>query len=159
MIFKVIGSKPIPMKPISIKLIIISFILLLFFTSCLKEDVSRNTVFLIQHSWRFDVYGLDENNNGVIEASENSMLPCEDDDRFTFMVSGSGFFERHKLSCSLIEPDVINFTWSFSNNETELAVFAAPEKISRLDDNILEVYYMDINSLGQPVKFIRRFRH
>ena len=147
------------MKTISYKLLLLSILLLLFFTSCLKEDVTHNTELLVQHTWRFDVYGLDENNNGVIEATENSMMPCEEDDRFTFMVSGSGFFERNKLSCSLIEPDVINFTWSFSNNETELAIFAAPERINKLDENILEVYYMDINSLGEPVKFIRRFRH
>ena len=142
--------------PIQILLFLVSCFL---FSSCLKKDVSRNTGFLIQHSWRFEAYGPDENNNGIIEESENIMMPCEEDDRFTFMVSGSGFFERNKLSCSMAEPDIINFIWSFHNNETELAIFAAPEKISRLDDNILEVYYMDINSLGEPVKFIRRFCH
>ena len=57
------------------------------------------------------------------------------------------------------EPAVINFNWSFSNNGTELAIFAAPEKINKLDENILEVYYMDQNSQGQPVKYIRRFNH
>lgn len=147
------------MKTLSPKQTLICVLLFVLFSSCLKEDISRNTVFLVQHSWRFDVYGLDENNNGIIEESENIMMPCEEDDRFTFMVSGSGFFERDKLSCSLSEPDIINFSWSFYNNETELAIFAAPERISRLDDNILEVYYMDVNSLGQPVRFIRRFRH
>lgn len=147
------------MKTVSPKQMLIGLLLLFVFSSCLKSDISRNTGFLIQHSWRFDVYGLDENNNGIIEESENFMLPCEVDDRFTFMVSGSGFFERDTLSCSLDEPDVINFTWSFHNNETELAIFAAPEHISQLDDNVLEVYYMDVNSVGQPVKFIRRFRH
>ena len=147
------------MKTTNYKLIAISILLLVLLSSCLKEDISRNTAFLIQHSWRFDVYGLDENNNGVIEEGENSMLACEADDRFTFMVSGSGFFERNELSCTLIEPDVINFTWSFSNKETELAIFAAPEKIRQLDEDVLEVYYMDVNSLGEPVKYIRRFRH
>jgi hypothetical protein len=147
------------MKILDPKRTLICVFLLVLLSSCLKEDISRNTVFLVQHSWRFDVYGLDENNNGIIEEWENTMMPCEEDDRFTFMVSGSGFFERDKLSCSLSEPDIINFSWSFSNNETELAIFAAPESISRLDDNILEVYYMDVNSLGEPVRFIRRFRH
>lgn len=141
------------------KQVLLCLVLCVLFSSCVKEDVSRNTGFLIQHSWRFEAYGPDENNNGIIEEAENIMLPCEEDDRFTFMVSGSGFFERYKTSCSVGEPDIINFTWSFHNNETELAIFAAPEKISQLDDNILEVYYMDINSLGEPVKFIRRFRH
>lgn len=147
------------MKTVSPKQMLLCLLSFVLFSSCLKEDISYNTTLLIQDSWTFDVYGLDENNNGIIEASENSMLPCEEDDRFTFMVSGSGFFERNKLSCSLGEPDVINFRWSFHNNETELAIFASPEKINRLDDNILEVYYMDVNSMGEPVKFIRRFRH
>ncbi len=133
--------------------------LLVFFSSCFKEDISHNIVFLTQGSWQFDIYGLDENNNGIIEESENNMLPCEVDDRFTFVINGAGFFERHELSCSPGDPDITNFTWRFSNNETELAIFAAPEKINKLDDNILEVYYMDVNSLGEPVKYIRRFRH
>lgn len=147
------------MKTVTPKQMLVWLLSIILFSSCIKEDVSRNTEFLIQQSWKFDMYGLDENNNGLIELSENSMMACEEDDRFTFMVSGSGFFERNKLSCSLGEPDVINFKWSFHNNETELAIFASPEQISRLDDNILEVYYMDVNSQGQPVKFIRRFRH
>jgi hypothetical protein len=156
MIFKVIVTTKINLMK---TLILLCLVLCVLSSSCLKQDISRNTGFLIQYSWRFEAYGPDENNNGTIEESENIMLPCEVDDRFTFMVSGSGFFERNKLSCSMAEPDIINFTWSFHNNETELAIFAAPEKISRLDDNILEVYYMDINSLGEPVRFIRQFRH
>ena len=147
------------MKTNNRKLLLVNLLSFVLFTSCLKEDMSRYTTYLVQRSWKFDVYGLDENNNGIIEQSENNMLPCEADDRFTFMVSGSGFFERNKLSCSLLEPDVINFNWSFSNNETELAIFAAPEKINRLDNNTLEVYYMDVNSLGEPVKYIRKFIH
>lgn len=147
------------MKVEKLKLVFISLLLFVLPASCLKKDMSRYTVLLIEKSWRFDVYGLDENNDGVIEASENSMLPCEADDRFTFMVSGSGFFERNDSSCTIGEPEIINFTWSFSNNETELAIFAAPEKINRLDEDILEVYYIDQNLQGQPVKYIRRFKH
>ena len=141
------------------KLTLISLFSLILFSSCTKVDISHKILFLTQKSWQFDKYGLDENNNGVIEESENYMLPCEVDDRFYFMTNRAGFFERNKLSCSPDEPDIINFTWSLSIDETELTIFVAPEKINRLDDNILEVYYMDVNSLGEPVKFIRRFRH
>jgi hypothetical protein len=147
------------MKTKNRKLVLIVILSFILFTSCLKKDMSRYTILLVDKSWRFDVYGLDENNNGVIEASENSMLPCEADDRFTFMVSGSGFFERSDSSCTIGEPEIINFTWSFSNNETELAIFASPEKISRLDEDVLEVYYIDQNLQGEPVKYIRRFKH
>ena len=149
------------MKTTTPKLFIISFLSFILFMSCSKEEnpVDRNTVLLIQDSWKFEIYGLDENNSGVIEATENAMLDCEADDIFTFSANGTGVFAGGALPCSMGEPATISFNWSLSNNGTELAIFAAPEKINRLDENILEVYYMDQNSQGQPVKYIRRFKH
>lgn len=149
------------MKTTTPKLFIISFLSFILFISCSKEEnpVDRNTVLLIQDSWKFEIYGLDENNSGVIEATENAMLDCEADDIFTFSANGTGVFAGGALPCSMGEPATISFNWSLSNNGTELAIFAAPEKINRLDENFLEVYYMDQNSQGQPVKYIRRFKH
>ena len=116
---------------------------------------------LVQKDWKFEGYGLDENNNGIIEPSENSMQACELDDVFTFHPDCTGVYSRGITQCSgsETEPLVINFDWRFLNHGNELAVFAAPEQINRLDENILEVYYIDENSMGQPVKYIRRFRH
>jgi len=149
------------MKTITLKLTIISFFSFILFISCNKENdaLDPNTVLLIQNSWKFEKYGLDENNNGTIEDAENGMLACEADDIFTFNANGSGIFARGTVPCSMGEPATINFNWSLSNNGTELAIFAAPEKINKLDENILEVYYMDMNSQDQPVKYIRRFKH
>jgi hypothetical protein len=146
------------MKTTWLKLTLVS-IFPVILSSCIKETIDSKTTLLVEKSWRFERYGLDENNNGVIEDAENYMMPCEEDDVFTFMFDGAGFFEGYALPCTEGEPAVINFTWSFSNNETELAIFAAPEKINKLDENILEVYYMDQNLQGEAVKFIRRFRH
>jgi len=148
------------MKTTTLKLAI-SFFSFFLFISCSKEDdaIDRNTVLLIQHSWKFEIYGLDENNNGIIEETENAMLACEADDIFTFNANGTGVFAGGAVPCSMGEPATISFNWSLSNNGTELAIFAAPEKINKLDENILEVYYMDTNSQGQPVKYIRRFKH
>ena len=148
------------MKTITLKLIIIR-LLAFVFISCNKQVdlINHNTGLLIDKSWKFEIYGLDENNNGVIEESENNMLSCEADDVFTFYANGGGVYEGGATPCSIGEPTIINFNWRFENNGTELAVFAAPEKINRLDENTLEVYYMDVNSLGQPVKYIRRFQH
>ena len=149
------------MKTITLKLTIISFFSFILFISCSKKDntIDRNTVLLIQDTWKFEIYGLDENNNGIIEETENAMLACEADDIFTFNANGTGVFAGGAVPCSMGEPATISFNWSLSNNGTELAIFAAPEKINKLDENILEVYYMDQNSLGQPVKYIRRFKH
>ena len=149
------------MKTIFQKLITVIFFSTIICVSCNKETdvLNRNTALLIDKSWKFEIYGLDENNNGIIEEAENNMLPCEADDVYTFYANGGGVFKGGAMPCSMGETPVINFTWRFENNGTELAIFAAPEKINRLDENILEVYYMDVNSQGQPVKYIRRFMH
>jgi len=149
------------MKTIFLKLIIISIFSTIICASCNKENdtLNRNTALLIDKSWKFEIYGLDENNNGVIEETENNMLPCEADDVYTFYINGGGVFKGGTIPCSMDETPVINFNWRFENNSTELAIFAAPEKINLLDENILEVYYMDVNSQGLPVKYIRRFMH
>ena len=149
------------MKTIISKLAKLSLLLSLTIISCSKEDkvLEHNTRLLIEKPWSFEKYGLDENNNGTIEETENSMLPCEADDTYAFYANGSGYYEGGSIPCSMGETTLINFNWRFENNCTELAVFAAPEKIRQLDEDILEVYYIDVNSQGEPVKFIRRFRH
>src|SRR6187399_1277233 len=149
------------MKTIFLKLITISIFSTIICVSCNKENdaLNRNTALLIDKSWKFEIYSLDENNDGIIEEAENNMLDCEADDVYTFYANGGGVFKGGTIPCSMGETPVINFNWRFENNSTELAIFAAPEKINLLDENILEVYYMDVNSQGQPVKYIRRFMH
>lgn len=149
------------MKTITLKRVTTSLFSFILLISCSKENdnTDRNTALLIQNSWKFETYGLDENNNGLIEETENAMLACEQDDIFTFNVNGTGVFAGGAIPCSMGEPATISFNWSLSNKGTELAIFAAPEKINKLDENTLEVYYMDQNSQGQPVKYIRRFKH
>lgn len=150
------------MKTTPFKFLSIALSLVMIFASCSKNSVSNTkskTELLTQKTWKFEIYGLDENNDGVIEESESNMMPCEADDVFTFNTNGTGVFAGGTMECTSGEPSTIDFNWSFSNNETELAVFAAPEKINKLDENILEVYYMDQNSQGQSVKYIRRFQH
>ena len=149
------------MKTITSKLGLSCLFFVIILSSCTKGDnpVSQKTILLIEKNWKFEFYGLDENNNGVIEETENAMQACEADDIFTFNVIGTGSLDRGTTTCSPGEATVTNFNWSFQNNETELAIFASPEKISILNADMLEVYYMDQNLQGQPVKYIRRFRH
>lgn len=150
------------MKTTNLRFIVLSLLSTIMITSCSKEEgstVVSNTTLLTQKSWKFETYGLDENNNGVIEQTESDMQSCEADDIFAFNANGMGSLAYGTIACSPDDPATVNFNWSFTNNETELAIFAAPEKISILNENTLEVYYMDQNSLGQPVKYIRRFKH
>ena len=149
------------MKTSTLKLIKITLLFAIIFMSCSKEEdiMTTKTILLVQKDWKVELHGLDENNNGIIEESENGMMACEADDIYTFNVNCTGVFNGGTVPCSLVEPQIISFSWRFLNYGTELAVFAAPEKINRLDENYLEVYYMDENLSGQPVKYIRRFKH
>jgi hypothetical protein len=149
------------MKTINLKTVVAGLLAIIVCNSCSKEKdaVSHNTMLLIEKGWRFDFYGLDENNNGVIDESESAVQSCELDDIFTFNTNGTGSLAHGSTACSVGEPATVNFNWTFSNNETELAIFSAPEKISILNETTLEVYYMDQNLQGESVKYIRRFKH
>jgi hypothetical protein len=149
------------MKTINSKIFVVVLLAITVCASCNKENdaLSKNTTLLIDKGWKFDFYGLDENNNGMIDESENDLQSCELDDIFTFNVNGTGSLARGTTACSVGDPNIVNFNWLFSNNETELAIFAAPEKISILNETTLEVYYMDQNIQGQAVKYVRSFKH
>ena len=135
--------------------------LLVILISCSKEDdaMTQKTMLLCEREWKFEAHGLDENNDGLIATSENRMLACEQDDIYQFNTNCTGVFTSGSMHCSVDEELSIDFNWRFLNRGTQLAVFAAPEMINRLDENILEVYYMDEDSVGHPVKYIRRFKH
>ena len=135
--------------------------LLIIIISCSKEDdaITQKTMLLCEREWKFEAHGLDENNNGVIETSENRMYACEQDDIYQFNANCTGVFTSGTMHCSVDEEPTVNFYWRFLERGTQLAVFAAPEMINRLDENTLEVYYMDEDSVGNPVKYIRRFKH
>jgi len=148
------------MKTTLMKLLVVS-LFAAGFASCNKEGAnpSPSAIFLTQQAWKFEIYGLDENNNGVIEASENAMQSCESDDAFTFYLNGTGIYQSGAVKCTVDDPTSLNLSWHFTNNETELQIFTAPEKISKLDETTLEIYYLELNSQGQQVKYIRRFHH
>jgi hypothetical protein len=76
-----------------IQMLIPSLLSVITFISCNKENkiLERNTRLLIEDRWIFERYGLDENNNGVVEETENNILPCEADDSYAFYANGSGF--------------------------------------------------------------------
>ena len=148
------------MKTFNAKFIVVCDALFIFL-SCTKEEdaITHKTILLCQREWKFEAHGLDENNNGVIEQSENRMFPCEADDIFLFNKNCTGVFTGGTMPCSVDELPTVDFYWRFINHGTELAVFGAPEMINRLDENILEVYSMDEDTLGRPAKYIRRFKH
>ena len=150
------------MKKNTIALLVLGTFSLLLIGSCKKSSVSMvtksRTELLTQQAWKAGLHGLDANNNGVIDASENDMPYCQTDDRYSFYSNGTGLYSSGALQCA---PDdsTTNFTWSLSNNNTQLTIFAFTQTVLKLDDNTLEVYYEDQNSTGQMVKYITVYNH
>lgn len=150
------------MKKSTVALFVFGIFSVVAVSSCKKSataTISKSrTQMLTQMAWKYDLHGLDENNNGVIDPSENDMPSCQSDDVYTFYSGGTGLYNRGDIACA---PDDANtsFTWSLDNNETQLTIFSFSQAISKLDDNTLEVYYEDQNSMGQTVKYITRYKH
>ena len=135
---------------------------LLVMISCKKSSVSTmgksRTELLTQQAWKSGFHGLDVNNNGIIDPSENDMPSCQTDDQYSFYSNGTGLYSSGVLKCAS-DDSTTNFTWSLSNNDTQLTIFAFTQTVSKLDDNTLEVYYEDQNSTGQTVKYITTYKH
>jgi hypothetical protein len=150
------------MKKTTIALLAFCTLSVMAMTSCKKDSntavVKPRMELLTQKAWKYDLHGLDENNNGVIDQAENDMPDCQLDDVYTFSSNGTGLYASGDVQCA---PDDVNtnFTWSFSSDQTQLTIFSFTQMISKLDDNILELYYEDQNSQGQTVKYLTRFKH
>jgi hypothetical protein len=150
------------MKKNTIALLALGAFSLLVMTSCTKSSVNTltksRTELLTQQVWKSGAHGLDANNNGVIDASENDMPNCQTDDRYSFYSNGNGLYSSGVLKCAA-DDSTTNFTWALSNNDTQLTIFYFTQTVSKLDDNTLEVYYEDQNSTGQTVKYITTYNH
>jgi hypothetical protein len=149
------------MKKTTIALFVFGTFLLVAMVSCEKSSTTMatksRTEVLTQHAWKSDFHGLDENNNGIIDPSENDMPSCQTDDQYAFYSNGTGLYSSGNLKCAA-DDSTTTFTWSLSNNDTQLTIFSFTQTVSKLDDSILEVYYEDQNSTGQTVKYITTFR-
>jgi hypothetical protein len=150
------------MKKSTVALFVFGMFSIVVVSSCKKSSTTTvtkpRTQLLTQMAWKYDLHGLDENNNGVIDPSENDMPSCQSDDVYTFYSGGTGLYNRGDMACAPDDANT-NFTWSLDNNETQLTIFSFSQAISKLDDNTLEVYYEDQNSTGQTVKYITRYKH
>jgi hypothetical protein len=150
------------MKKTNIALSVFSTFLLVAMISCKKNSTTMltdsRTQLLTQQAWKSDFHGLDENNNGIIDPAENDTLNCQTDDQYGFYSNGTGLYSSGALKCAPDDSTTI-FTWALSNNDTQLTIFAFTQTVSKLDNNTLEVYYEDQNSIGQTVKYITTFKH
>lgn len=101
------------------------FLLLLFILpGCKKSDEPNNATvnkekFLTEKPWRLFSYGLDVNNNGLTDPSEEAISNCEKDNTYSFAPNGSGIVSENTEICPGNNASN-SFQWSLTNGETEL---------------------------------------
>lgn len=135
--------------------------LLLFFilTGCKKSNQQNDTMvnkekLLTEKPWRLFSYGLDVNNNGLTDPSEEAIINCEKDNTYSFAPNGSGVVEENTELCPG-KNALSSFQWSFTNNETELDFVHGFAVIIKLTGDSM---MLGEKSTGHP-KLIFNYKH
>lgn len=87
-----------------------------FFFSCSKTDTKSSISSRILGTWNYDTYITDNNNNGVIDATDQVDTLTDFGFKVTFNANGTG------STTSLLDTTIKNLTWNLANNNTELGV-------------------------------------
>jgi hypothetical protein len=109
---------------------------------------------LTQKVWIFSSAGFDDNNNGVIDAQEETIRDCDRDNTFLFKTNGTGIFNENALTCG--GPAEGNFTWKFGADHTQFDIGGNRASILALTESEL-VYSPQIEWHTAP--FIITYRH
>ncbi len=75
------------------------------------EPVEENNTFklLTKKAWILNAIGYDDNSNGIVDAGENQIKDCENDNSYLFHGSGMGTFSDNAKACDI--PGDNSFTW------------------------------------------------
>jgi hypothetical protein len=136
------------------------FLLLLFvFAGCSKPGQPNNPTvnkekLLTQKPWRLFSYGLDVNNNGLTDPSEEAINNCEKDNTYSFALDGSGIVSDNIERCPGNNA-MSSFEWSFVNNETELDFIHGFAVLLKLTGDSM---MLGEKSTGHP-KLIFNYKH
>lgn len=105
---------------------------------CKKENLHNDLTkkeLLILNEWVLVAHGFDDNNNGILDASENLIQECQTDNSYIFHVDGTGLSLDNELSCDT--PGTINFNWKLSENDTKIEI----------DFETLSIFHLDKSKL------------
>ena len=102
------------------KLIFLLPILLIFFVSCKKEKAKDKTLSeLLVGTWTAVAYGVDANNDFILQQSEKTPIPAGSSLVETFNANGTGTITATAAGSP---PSVTNITWSAKDNSTTLTI-------------------------------------
>jgi hypothetical protein len=140
----------------------IILIVLIFVTSSFRKEETNKFLsvaeLLTQKPWILTSYGTDANENGLIDAGEESIKDCQKDNTWHYYMDGTGSFEDNFLSCAN-GIDQLPFTWKLLRNETTIDFFFDSLKILHLNEQELMLHKELNDANGHCVKFIMAFKH
>lgn len=87
-----------------------------FFFSCSKSDSKSNSSNALVGTWNYVTSISDDNNNGVIDATDGVDSLAAFGIKVTFNANGTG------STTSLMDTTTQNLSWTLSNNNTTLGV-------------------------------------
>ena len=117
------------------------------FFSCKKNDnntPSRSE--LLVGTWNVNAYGVDSNNNGLLETSEYGVVPAGAAIIQTYRADGTGVFTGKQAGKA---DTSYNITWRLTNGNQNLEITSAGvvsnSTISELTDRRLQGYVANAN--------------
>lgn len=89
------------------------------FFACSKDDEKTKTEMLTSGSWRMSAATVSPALQGITDLY--SLLPsCTKDDFTTFNANGTKVDDEGATKCDPDDPQTVNGTWEFAENETKL---------------------------------------
>lgn len=112
---------------LSILFVAVIFILI---NACSKSNSNSTTPatkmqLLTQSSWKYDTAGLDNNNDGLIDApfpTGYGISSCESDNILTLKSDGTGTVDEGATKCNVNDPQTTSFTWSLDSAQTAIVL-------------------------------------
>ena len=110
------------------KYILPAFLFVVLFSACSKDDDPPTTAELLDTgTWKFDEGGVDNNQDGIVDLiiSVGLLDPCIADNTITFYSDGTGVIDEGGTKCLPTASQSTNYTYSLSNNDTQITLTGA----------------------------------
>ena len=134
-------------------------VMLILFIRCRAETATVSPVELLTRlPWILSSYGVDENENGMIDTIEESIADCEKYNLYHFYKNGTGVFWENQLNCATGITDLA-FTWKLVNNNSSLDFHFVLAGIQRLTVDELIICHDEPIGNNRSMRYILVFRH
>jgi hypothetical protein len=139
---------------------------LTIWSGCHKSSSSpsnTNMDLITLAAWKYDTSGIDLNKDGVVSIGDTTVPLCEKEYTYLFNKDSTGILTEGTTKCNPSDPQTMNFTWSFTNNQTGLIASFSPLLSGGLNIFTLNttslILYKDTSLLGSSFRYIISLKH